>query len=83
MIGNRVRARIVKNKVAAPFRMAEFDIMFSQGISKMGDLLELGVDQQIVKKSGAFYSYGGYPAGSRPGEFQRLPDQSPRNRRFH
>ena len=58
VIGNRVRARIVKNKVAAPFRMAEFDIMFSQGISKMGDLLELGVDQQIVKKSGAFYSYG-------------------------
>ena len=56
-IGNRVRARIVKNKVAAPFRVAEFDIMFNQGISKMADLLELGVDQGIVKKSGAFYSY--------------------------
>ena len=58
IIGNRVRARIVKNKVAAPFRVAEFDIMFNQGISKMGDLLDLGVAQGIVKKAGAFYSYG-------------------------
>ncbi len=56
--GNRVRARIVKNKVAAPFRVAEFDIMFNQGISKMGDLLEIGSAKGIVKKSGAFYSYG-------------------------
>ncbi len=56
--GNRVRARIVKNKVAAPFRVAEFDIMFNQGISKTGDLLELGANKGIIKKSGAFYSYG-------------------------
>ncbi len=56
--GNRVRARIVKNKVAAPFRVAEFDIMFNQGISKMGDLLEIGSSKGIIKKSGAFYSYG-------------------------
>ena len=56
--GNRVRARIVKNKVAPPFRVAEFDIMFNQGISKMGDLLELGATQGVVKKAGAFYSYG-------------------------
>ena len=53
-----MRARIVKNKVAAPFRVAEFDIMFNQGISKMGDLLELGSLQGVVKKAGAFYSYG-------------------------
>ena len=58
VIGNRVRARVVKNKVAAPFRVAEFDIMFNQGISKMGDLLEIGAAKGIVKKSGAFYSYG-------------------------
>jgi recombination protein RecA len=56
--GNRVRARVVKNKIAAPFRVAEFDIMFNQGISKMGDLLELGTAQGILKRSGAFYSYG-------------------------
>ena len=58
IIGNRVRARIVKNKVAAPFRVAEFDIMFNQGISKMGDLLDIGVNQGFVKKAGSFYSYG-------------------------
>ncbi|MCH8296939.1 MAG: recombinase RecA [Chloroflexi bacterium] len=58
VIGNRVRARVVKNKVAAPFRVAEFDIMFNLGISKMGDLLEIGTEQGIIKKSGAFYSYG-------------------------
>ena len=53
-----MRARIVKNKVAAPFRVVEFDIMFNKGISKVGDMLDLGVDRGIVKKSGAFYSYG-------------------------
>ena len=58
VIGNRVRARIVKNKVAPPFRTAEFDIMFKQGISKEGDLIDLGVSMDIVKKSGSFYSYG-------------------------
>lgn len=58
VIGNRVRARVVKNKVAAPFRVAEFDIMFNQGISRMGDLLEIGAARGIIKKSGAFYSYG-------------------------
>ena len=58
IIGSRVRARVVKNKIAAPFRVTEFDIMFNKGISKMGDLLELGVNEGILKKAGAFYSYG-------------------------
>jgi len=58
IVGNRVRARIVKNKVAPPFRVAEFDIMFNKGISWTGDVLELGANKGIIKKSGAFYSYG-------------------------
>lgn len=57
LIGNRVRARVVKNKVAPPFRTAEFDMMFGSGISKQGDLLDLGVNQGILRKNGAFYSY--------------------------
>ncbi len=56
--GNRVRAKIVKNKVAPPFRTAEFDIMFNSGISFEADVLDLGVNAGLVKKSGAFYSYG-------------------------
>ena len=58
ILGNRVRARVVKNKVAAPFKTAEFDIMFNEGISREGDLLDLSVENSIVKKSGAFYSFG-------------------------
>ena len=57
-IGNRVRARVVKNKVAPPFKSAEFDIMFAHGISREGDLIDLGVARGIVKKTGAFFSYG-------------------------
>ena len=58
IMGTRVRARVVKNKVAPPFRSAEFDIMFNRGISKEGDLIDLGVTAGVVKKAGAFFSYG-------------------------
>jgi len=57
-IGITVRSRVVKNKTAPPFRVAEFDIMFSQGISREGDLIDLGVTTNIIKKAGAFFSYG-------------------------
>ncbi|NRA57639.1 MAG: recombinase RecA [Phycisphaerales bacterium] len=57
-VGNRVRAKVVKNKVAPPFRQTEFDIMFNEGISISGDLVDLGVEHKVVDKSGAWFSYG-------------------------
>ncbi|MDZ4383010.1 MAG: recombinase RecA, partial [Thermodesulfovibrionia bacterium] len=62
-IGNRVRVKVVKNKVAPPFKQAEFDIYFNEGISKTGELVDLGVEKGIIEKAGAWYAYNGNRIG--------------------
>ncbi len=62
-VGGRVRVKVVKNKVAPPFKQAEFDIYFNEGISRVGELVDLGVEKGIIEKSGAWYSYGGNRIG--------------------
>jgi recombination protein RecA len=63
VIGNRTKVKLVKNKVAAPFREAEFDILYGEGISREGDLLDVAVLEQLVEKSGTWYSYRGERLG--------------------
>jgi recombination protein RecA len=63
MVGNRTRAKVVKNKIAPPFKQAEFDIMYGQGISREGGLIDVGVEHGLVRKAGAWYTYGGDQLG--------------------
>src|SRR5262249_49255317 len=63
VVGSRTRAKVVKNKVAAPFREAEFDILYGEGVSREGDLIDLGVDRGVLEKSGTWISFGGERLG--------------------
>lgn len=75
-VGNRTKVKIVKNKVAPPFREVEFDIMYNEGISKIGDLIDLAVEKEIIKKSGAWFSYGENRMQGRDGVKRFLQDDA-------
>ena len=78
VIGTRVRVKVVKNKIAPPFRQAEFDILFSEGISIVGELIDIGVSQNIVEKSGAWYSYKGERIGQGREQAKRYLRENPK-----
>lgn len=75
--GNRVRVKVVKNKVAPPFRKAEFDMMYGLGISKVGEIVDLGVDFNVIKKSGSWYSYGETKLGQGRDAVKNLINDNP------
>lgn len=77
IVGNHVRVKVVKNKVAPPFRQAEFDIIYGEGISRMGEIVDLGVDQNVIKKSGSWFSYGDTKLGQGREAVKKLLGDNP------
>jgi len=76
-IGNRVKVKVVKNKVAPPFRSAEFDIVFGEGISKNGEIIDMGVELNIVQKNGSWFSYGSDKLGQGRDAVKQLLTDNP------
>ena len=75
--GNRVKCKVVKNKVAPPFKTAEFDILFGKGINKTGEILDLGVELELIEKSGAWFSYNGERIGQGRDNARKFLDDHP------
>jgi len=77
VVGSRVKVKVVKNKLAPPFREAEFDIVYGEGISRLGSLLDLGVTHKVVEKSGAWYGYGSERIGQGRENAKRFLQENP------
>jgi recombination protein RecA len=75
--GNRVKVKVVKNKVAPPFKVVEFDIMYGKGISKSGEIIDLGVELNVIQKSGSWFSYNGNKLGQGRDAVKQLVEDNP------
>jgi len=77
IVGNRVKVKVVKNKVAPPFKVVEFDIMYGRGISKSGEIVDIGVELNVIQKSGSWFSYNGNKLGQGRDSVKQLIEDNP------